>query len=118
MITRWEFELYLGLTACLIIALMWVSHKYGSRTILIDVGLVALFGKSQSLLMRLFDRVIQVLIQISRWIYRIVDKRCLVTAVIYAMACYYLSGHLSTGVCPCFQRSDANPVHQPGFATF
>ncbi|KAK9586872.1 hypothetical protein V6Z92_005808 [Aspergillus fumigatus] len=44
MITRWEFELYLGLTACLIIALMWVSHKYGSRTILIDVGLVALFG--------------------------------------------------------------------------
>jgi hypothetical protein len=44
MITRWEFELYLGLTACLIIALMWVSHMYGSRTILIDVGLVALFG--------------------------------------------------------------------------
>jgi drug/metabolite transporter (DMT)-like permease len=52
MITRWEFELYLGLTACLIIALMWVSHMYGSRTILIDVGLVALFGKSLSLLMR------------------------------------------------------------------
>ncbi|GFF22166.1 NIPA-like protein 2 [Aspergillus udagawae] len=44
MITRWEFELYLGLTACLIVALMWVSHMYGSRTILIDVGLVALFG--------------------------------------------------------------------------
>ncbi|RHZ53836.1 DUF803 domain membrane protein [Aspergillus thermomutatus] len=44
MITRWEFELYLGLTAALIAALMWVSHMYGSRTILIDVGLVALFG--------------------------------------------------------------------------
>ncbi|RHZ64985.1 hypothetical protein CDV55_104028 [Aspergillus turcosus] len=44
MITRWEFELYLGLTASLIVALMWVSHVYGSRTILIDVGLVALFG--------------------------------------------------------------------------
>ncbi len=45
MITRWEFELYLGLTTALIIALMWASFSYGSRSILIDVGLVALFGK-------------------------------------------------------------------------
>ncbi|KAL2862309.1 DUF803 domain membrane protein [Aspergillus lucknowensis] len=44
MITRWEFELYLGLTAALIVVLMWASGKYGSRTILIDVGLVGLFG--------------------------------------------------------------------------
>ncbi|KAL4870598.1 hypothetical protein BDV12DRAFT_56172 [Aspergillus spectabilis] len=44
MITRWEFELYLGLTAGLIVVLMWASPKYGSRTILIDVGLVGLFG--------------------------------------------------------------------------
>ncbi|PLB43232.1 DUF803-domain-containing protein [Aspergillus steynii IBT 23096] len=44
MITRWEFELYLGLTAALIVGLMWSSGKYGSRSILIDVGLVALFG--------------------------------------------------------------------------
>ncbi|KAK1145718.1 hypothetical protein N8T08_003956 [Aspergillus melleus] len=44
MITRWEFELYLGLTAGLIVGLMWASGKYGSRNILIDVGLVALFG--------------------------------------------------------------------------
>lgn len=45
MITRWEFELYLGLTIALIIGLMWASGRYGSRTILIDVGLVALFGE-------------------------------------------------------------------------
>ncbi|KAJ5586417.1 hypothetical protein N7450_006204 [Penicillium hetheringtonii] len=44
MITRWEFELYLGLTSGLIIGLMWTSSKYGSRSILIDVGLVGLFG--------------------------------------------------------------------------
>ncbi|PYH41980.1 DUF803 domain membrane protein [Aspergillus saccharolyticus JOP 1030-1] len=44
MITRWEFELYLGLTAALIVALMWASRKYGPKTILIDVGLVALYG--------------------------------------------------------------------------
>lgn len=45
MITRWEFELYLGLTAALIVALMWASGKYGSRSILIDLGLVGLFGE-------------------------------------------------------------------------
>ncbi|RAL14415.1 DUF803 domain membrane protein [Aspergillus homomorphus CBS 101889] len=44
MITRWEFELYLGLTAALIVGLMWASRKYGPSTILIDVGLVALYG--------------------------------------------------------------------------
>ncbi|KAF3396219.1 NIPA-like protein 2 [Penicillium rolfsii] len=44
MITRWEFELYLGLTSALIVGLMWASFSYGSRSILIDVGLVALFG--------------------------------------------------------------------------
>ncbi|KAJ5689044.1 hypothetical protein N7462_003436 [Penicillium macrosclerotiorum] len=44
MITRWEFELYFGLTMALIIGLMWASFQYGPRSILIDVGLVALFG--------------------------------------------------------------------------
>ncbi|KAL5003206.1 magnesium transporter NIPA-domain-containing protein [Aspergillus recurvatus] len=44
MITRWEFELYLSLTSALIIVLMWSSKEYGRRTILIDVGLVGLFG--------------------------------------------------------------------------
>lgn len=44
MITTWEFELYLGLTTALIIALMYSSAKYGGRTILIDLGLVGLFG--------------------------------------------------------------------------
>lgn len=44
-ITRWEFELYLGITAVLIIALMLASGKYGERTILIDLGLVGLYGK-------------------------------------------------------------------------
>ncbi|KAK2805548.1 hypothetical protein FQN50_006175 [Emmonsiellopsis sp. PD_5] len=46
MITRWEFELYLGLTVALILGLMWVSKEYGRKSILIDLGLVGLFGKS------------------------------------------------------------------------
>ncbi|KAM5444595.1 hypothetical protein MferCBS31731_000048 [Microsporum ferrugineum] len=44
MITRWEFEAYLGITVILIIALMSISRKYGRKTILIDIGLVGLFG--------------------------------------------------------------------------
>ncbi|KAI4214051.1 MAG: hypothetical protein LQ351_003455 [Letrouitia transgressa] len=43
-ITRWEFELYLGITALVIIVLLWASGKYGHKSILIDLGLVALFG--------------------------------------------------------------------------
>ncbi|EEP79442.1 conserved hypothetical protein [Uncinocarpus reesii 1704] len=44
MITRWEFELYLGLTVGLILILMWFSKEHGRKTILIDLGLVGLFG--------------------------------------------------------------------------
>ncbi|KAK2734900.1 hypothetical protein FQN55_002469 [Onygenales sp. PD_40] len=44
MITQWEFELYLGLTVALILGLMWVSKEYGRKSILIDLGLVGLFG--------------------------------------------------------------------------
>lgn len=43
-ITRWEFELYLGITTGVILGLVWASAKYGDRTLLIDLGLVGLFG--------------------------------------------------------------------------
>ncbi|PON21711.1 hypothetical protein TGAM01_v209449 [Trichoderma gamsii] len=43
-ITTMEFEIYFGVTTFLIIVLMWASAKYGKRTILIDLGLVGLFG--------------------------------------------------------------------------
>ncbi|KAL9098883.1 MAG: hypothetical protein Q9163_005536 [Psora crenata] len=43
-ITRWEFEIYLGITAGLMVVLIWASEKYGENTILIDLGLVGLFG--------------------------------------------------------------------------
>lgn len=43
-IKRWEFLLYVILTCIAIIVLMWASPKYGRRTILVDLGLVGLFG--------------------------------------------------------------------------
>ncbi|KAK4501910.1 hypothetical protein PRZ48_007719 [Zasmidium cellare] len=44
LVTTWEFETYLGITSFLIIALLFLSNKYGHKTILIDLGLVGLFG--------------------------------------------------------------------------
>ncbi|KAI1375951.1 DUF803-domain-containing protein [Hypoxylon crocopeplum] len=43
-ITSMEFEIYMGISISLIIVLMWASPRYGNRTILIDLGLVGLFG--------------------------------------------------------------------------
>ncbi|CAH0016532.1 unnamed protein product [Clonostachys rhizophaga] len=43
-ITSLPFEIYLSVTVALIILLMWASPKYGRQTILIDLGLVGLFG--------------------------------------------------------------------------
>ncbi|KAI9147947.1 putative magnesium transporter NIPA7 [Paramyrothecium foliicola] len=43
-ITTLEFEIYMAVTVVLIGILMWASTKYGRRTILIDLGLVGLFG--------------------------------------------------------------------------
>lgn len=45
-ITTMEFEIYMAVSISLIIVLMWLSPKYGNRTILIDLSLVGLFGKS------------------------------------------------------------------------
>ncbi|KAI0448139.1 magnesium transporter NIPA-domain-containing protein [Xylaria telfairii] len=43
-ITTMAFEIYLGVTIFLIVVLMWASPRYGNKTILIDLGLVGLFG--------------------------------------------------------------------------
>lgn len=45
-ITTMAFEIYMGVSCSLIVLLMWLSPRYGNRTILIDLGLVGLFGMS------------------------------------------------------------------------
>ena len=44
LITRWEFETYLAITVVLILVLMWASNRFGDKSILIDLGLMGLFG--------------------------------------------------------------------------
>jgi len=43
-VKRWEFLLYVVLTCLLIAGLLWASPRYGRQTILVDLGLVGLFG--------------------------------------------------------------------------
>lgn len=43
-IKRWEFLAYVLVTVVAICVLMYASPKYGQRTILVDLGLVGLFG--------------------------------------------------------------------------
>jgi magnesium transporter len=43
-VKRWEFLVYVLITCIAIVGLMFASPKYGKRTILVDLGLVGLFG--------------------------------------------------------------------------
>jgi len=43
-IKRWEFLVYVLITVICIIALMFASPKYGQKSIMVDLGLVGLFG--------------------------------------------------------------------------
>ena len=43
-IKRWEFLLYVIITVVLIVGLLYLEPRYGRKTILVDIGLVALFG--------------------------------------------------------------------------
>lgn len=110
MITRWEFELYLGLTTALIIGLMWASFSYGSRSILIDVGLVALFGKS--IVVRQCDQAL-ILTVFIRWVYGFVYQGRLLIVVIHIVACHYVPHYLPACFHPRLQCLDADPLHQP-----
>ncbi|KAI7493305.1 DUF803-domain-containing protein [Hortaea werneckii] len=44
LITQWEFETYFGVSVLLIVVLSVASNKFGDRTVLVDLGLVALYG--------------------------------------------------------------------------
>ena len=90
-ITRWEFQLYLGLTAGAMVGLVWLSSRYGNRTVLIDVGLVALFGELSRNLSLYSPNVL-------RWLHRAVHQGRCVPPLGHALACLDLSYHLPAGL--------------------
>jgi hypothetical protein len=103
-----EFEIYMCITIFLIVVLMWASPKYGNKTILIDLGLVGLFGKSpcsqdESLLI------------ISRRIYCFVNKRGSVDAILNVMESFHHASHVRLNCRIGGDCSNASPICQQGF---
>jgi hypothetical protein len=107
MITRWQFELYLGLTVALILVLMWVSERYGSKSIFIDLGLVGLFG--EYLDVATMNRLV---LRYPRRMHCSVNQRCCFIAFLQAVACHHLLDHICSGRCPYLHCIDANSIHQ------
>lgn len=113
MITRWEFEAYLGITVILIIALMSISRKYGRKTILIDIGLVGLFGKRFCTFY-----LVTYLRTLYRRVYSFVDQGRILSALKYPLACNYIPHNLCPCGCTGIECSDANSIYQPRTSTF
>jgi hypothetical protein len=110
LISTWEFETYLGITVGVIAVLMVLSNRYGDKNILIDLGLVGLFGmwNASELVSTLQD------LHVSRRLHGSLNKgRCLAT-LLHSLACHHLSSllpatpHLGRHCCY------ADQVRQPG----
>jgi hypothetical protein len=89
-ITNLEFEIYMAVTISMIAVLIWASPKYGNRTILVDLGLVGLFGKSNSK----FEK--SEMLMVCRWLYRSINKGCSFYAVFNTLE----SSDYSSHICP------------------
>ena len=105
-ITRWEFETYLGITAALIIILMWASGKYGERTILIDLGLVALFGNL------IPGLLVSKLTNMYRRLHCPIHQRCRIIALRHSLARSYVPHHIPSCLHPCRYGSPPDTLRQ------
>lgn len=94
-ITTLEFEIYLAVTGFLIVALMWISSTFHHRTILVDLGLVGLFGMFPLCFLAGASRwTIRPNSHSRRWLHGAGYERRLIYAVIYALAGVYHAGDI------------------------
>ena len=110
-ITTWEFELYLGITAFLIIALMWASGKYGNRTILIDLGLVGLYGKPE------LHKYMKLAHNPIRWLYGIIHQRRCLATLLYTLARFDLPRDIPSTFRPGYLCHSPDTLRQSRSAT-
>lgn len=115
LITTWEFETYLGITIAVIMALMAASNKFGEKSILIDLGLVGLFGMDISLPCSLNGIVLTTW---NRWLHGPFNQRSCLYAFLYPMACHHVSSHLPPRRHSRFHRYYANQVRQSSAPAF
>lgn len=116
-ITTLEFEIYLAVTGILIVSFMWISSTCPRRTILVDLGLVGLFG--------MFDRAFWLvpapdshwtthLTNLCRWLHGTGHKGCLIHAVVYALASLYNARNLRPHLHPPCHGHHADPLRKQG----
>jgi hypothetical protein len=79
LISTWEFETYLCITVAIIAVLMVASNRYGGKSILIDLGLVGLFGMSIPLSTRTNDAVLTMLQAATRLFRPKASRHCFPT---------------------------------------
>lgn len=106
-ITTLEFEIYLGVTGFLIVALMWISSAFHRRTILVDLGLVGLFGTSPPcFLTGASRRTMRSNSHNRRWLHGAGYEGRLVYAVVYALAGVYHASDICS-----YPRTSLNSYH-------
>lgn len=109
-ITSTAFEIYLGVTVGLIVILMWASTKYGRRTILIDLGLVGLFGMSSQL------EAVKGNQRDNRRIYSPGDQRRFLNALVNSLESIHHPSHIRPAPNPARNGRHADSLCQQGAA--
>jgi hypothetical protein len=105
-ITTTEFEIYMAVTAVLIGVLMWASPRYGNRTILIDLGLVGLFGMLNDV------NSFWLMLTSNRRIHCSFDERCSIDALIDPLESSHYPGHICPRGCLGRYRNNAGEICQ------
>lgn len=91
LIATWEFELYLGITLTLIVILVLLSTRYGTKYILVPLGLVGLFGKSVIICFEVMLR------HGNRWLYGTRHQGCGIFALAIVLEDHYIPSDISLG---------------------
>lgn len=105
-ISQTAFEVYFGISCALMVFLAYISGTHGDRFIVIDLGLVALFGMYIPISKTTFANM-------TRWIHCAFNQRCFVVIIIYALQNLYISDILPAGFHSCFDCHHANQVSEP-----
>ena len=118
-ITKFEFELYMAITSSMIAVLIWASTKYGRQTVLVDLGLVGLFGKNPSLILSPYALALFAYSLVSfRWVYCFGYKGHIVDAIINSLACLHKTSYICSYHNPPGHRRLAGQIREQSTATF
>jgi drug/metabolite transporter (DMT)-like permease len=112
LIRRWEFETYLAVTVAVIVTLMVASNRFGDKNILVDLGLVGLFG--MPVMSPTTTEILQSADQDLRRLYSTFHQGCSFSVVLHPLARHYLPGHLSTCRYSSVHSHHADQIRQPG----